>query len=125
MNAEANAKVELGIVPMANDVFRGSDLRSFSMNIQKRIMLKDTIKAAELQIKDIDEVLTGAMSNKDTEALMWGNHKVEIITKTNNRLVKEKLIENGVSAQVIADSMVTSYSSYLQVREIKAKESEE
>jgi hypothetical protein len=124
MNEEANAKVESRTVPMVNDIFEGSDLKSFSIRVQRRISLKDMIKIMEKEIEEIDERLTGQLASKDSIVVAWGDYRVEIVSKTNNRLVKEKLIENGVSAQVIANSMVTSYSSYLQVREIKSSKDE-
>jgi len=79
------------------------------MKISARNVLSATVKS----------VTPGAVDTEVVVELSPGIEIVSIITKTNSRLDKTKLLENGCPADVIAKSMVESQSSFLEVREIK------
>jgi hypothetical protein len=120
---QAEAKQEIGLVPDVRDVLHGAELRSFGHYVDKRMTLKAKIKEMEEEITAINGELTGILAVHDvTTGLMHGNYKCQIISKENKRLDKEKLLENGVSASIIAKSTVTTQSSYLDVREVKGKD---
>jgi hypothetical protein len=116
---EAEAKEVLGIVPDSGDILKGAELRVFGQYLDQRVMMKKAIKEFEAKIKAIDEKLIGSLADHDCEKVMHGLFRVAIITKTNSRLDKEKLLKNGVPAGVIALSMVNTQFSYLDVREKK------
>jgi hypothetical protein len=102
------------------EVLDGEDLGIFQDAVDRRIELKGMIKLMEAEIKDLDnDILIPALTKHDVDKLAHGNYNVSIITKTNSRLDKTKLLENGCPADVIAKSMVESQSSFLEVREIK------
>jgi hypothetical protein len=101
------------------NVLEGNELIAFSKEVDRRVELKNQIKELEGLVKVIDEKLLITLCEKDCDRTICGTHRVNIVTKTNTRLDKEKLLLNGVPANVIQLSTVTSQSSFLEVREIK------
>lgn len=114
-------EAETVIVKDAREVFNGDTLDQFSRLVEDRLNAKVAIAQAEKIVKQVDEKLTELMALNDCDKVMHGRHRCQIISKTNSRLDKEKLMMNGVPVAVIERSMTVSYSSYLEIREIKDK----
>lgn len=115
-------EAETVIVKDAREVFNGeAELDEFSRLVESRIIAKDAIKHYEAAVKKVDEQLVRLMTQRDCDRVQHGQHRCQIISKTNSRLDKELLMLNGCPAKVIEASMKVSHSSYLEIREIKDK----
>jgi uroporphyrinogen-III synthase len=106
----------LGVVPEWNTY---QDLRKldFGELCEKRQRLADEIKFREEKKKELDEEITAALAVAGVEKCAWEGRNVQIVHKAGSRrIVAEKLLENGVPADVIADSTVEGNpSSYLLI----------
>lgn len=108
------------VVKDAREVFENeTTLQTFSNLVEERLNAKEAIKLAEAIVKKVDDKLTVLLTDRDCDKVLYGRHRVGIISKENRRLDKELLMMNGVSVKVIEASMKVSHSSYLEVRELK------
>lgn len=111
------ANSEVVVIPSVIDVLKDDELMSFLNVAEERIELKKDKDRIEARIKELNDDLTNALASADVPKAVFAGYVFQIVSKTNSKLSKEKLIENGVSATVIAKSMIESQSSYLEVRE--------
>jgi hypothetical protein len=107
------------VTPNAHDILPGDSLKQFIPLANERIDLKQQKDIIEARIKELNDLLTPIIAELEVPKAGYCGFVFNIITKTNTKLSKEKLIENGVSASVIAASTTSSQSSYLEVREQK------
>lgn len=103
----------------AREVFEGLQLSEFGQLVDHRTLLRQRKRDLESQIEDLDEKIVRLLADHDCERVQHGNVRCQIITKENKRLDKERLLMNGVAMRVIEASTVTTYSTYLDVRETK------
>lgn len=96
-------------------------MSEFTVLADERIELKRQKDVIEVRIKELNDLLTPLVCEEATAKVDYGGYTFGIVTRTNEKLDREKLLLNGVAASVIAASITTSTSSFLDVREIKAK----
>jgi hypothetical protein len=100
--------------PDAREVLGNNHLREFSHLLEQRSALKDTIKAAESAVKDVDARITQILTDHDVPKVQYGDKKVSICQGSRSTLSKTALLEHGVAAAVIEDcTSITTYNYLL------------
>ena len=112
---EVEALEDLSIVPNANDVFGGANLRSFSHYMDERITVMDQIKELEAYKKELDSKLTGLMTDYSTIKVTYNGRAVSLVEGSRTSLSKEKLLLKGVPATTIVECTDVSHYNYLLV----------
>lgn len=89
----------------------------FSKLCQRRIQLKALIAEAEEEIKEtLDPAITQMLVDNDTIKVQYGEVAVSLVEGRRSSLSKEKLVERGVEASLIAECTTTTVYSYLLIR---------
>jgi hypothetical protein len=90
----------------------GKKRLSFGEMVNLSIDLKAEIEYRERIRKEIQTHIEAAMLLADETEVMWENYPVQLITRAGSRkIVPEKLLEQGVPADVIAKATVISAES--------------
>lgn len=92
-----------------------TDAATFSRLLEHRMALKVQIKEMEEELKELDPKITQMMVDSDTVSVTYDDKPVTIVETRRRNLSKEKLIERGVPASLVAECTTESVYSYLKV----------
>jgi len=118
MTNEAEAKIELGVIPDAREVF-GRRYQKFSQLVGEFKAAQEVKRQAEAEAKRIDKLLQEFWTDCQAKTVMDDKLKVTLVQSSNSHISKERLIELGVAATVIRDATKTVYYSFVKVTEGK------
>lgn len=94
----------LGLVPAWDSVGELRDL-DFDKLVEKRTRLMDEIRFREEKRRELDEQIMAALAVSGVDKVTWEDRPVQIVNSRGaSKIVPEKLLMHGVSADVIADS---------------------
>jgi hypothetical protein len=93
----------------------------FAELLEARTRIKDEIEFRKAKLDKLDEEIQVAMMVAGTEKVNWEDRPVQIVhSRSGSKIVAEKLLMNGVSADVIAESTEPGKEySYLLVGKAK------
>jgi hypothetical protein len=99
--------------PDARSVLNDAELARFSHIVEQRQASKALIKAAEEEIKKLDEDITSILTDVGIPKVQYGDMGVALVQGKRSNLSKERLLELGVAATTIAAA--TTHTSYTYV----------
>ncbi len=113
MTNEAEAKVDLGVVPDAKEVF-GRRYKTWLSLVEELAASNEVKKQAEAESKRLNGLLQDLWADCEAKKVMAGDLPVHLVQSHNSTVSKELLLEAGVAATVIRDcTKVTPYSYIL------------
>lgn len=118
MTNEAAAKVDLGIVPMASEVF-GRRYRKFTELVAELSAANQVKKQADEESKRLNAELQAMWADVPAKTVLDDRVRITLVQSSNSHISKERLLELGVTATVIRDATKTVEYSYVKVTEPK------
>lgn len=112
---------EIGLVPDSSVVFGNGELKKFGTLVDTRQELKSMIKGAEEEIKALDAKLTEMLTQHDTVKVQHSDYRVSLCQGSSSSLSKDRLLQLGVTATVIAQATTSKTYTYLLVSVPKPK----
>jgi hypothetical protein len=95
---------DIGIVPVWSE-FKELKQLGFDKLVETRTRIKDEIAFRTEKLKELDDEISAAMAVSGAEKVLWEDRPVQIVhSKSGDKIVAEKLLMAGVSADVIAAS---------------------
>jgi hypothetical protein len=110
--AEAQARIDLGKVPSYQDLKLGI---KFARAVLDRQDLSDQIKDLEEKKGRVTDYLFEEVAQSGVQKVGVDDYVVQIVDSERKTLSAEKLLEAGVSADVIARCMEVKHSTFLRV----------
>lgn len=119
--AERAAEAELGIVRTSEELF-GKRARAFERLVGDYRGISETLKSLEEEKKQLQKQIQQYFVDAGTKTVLADSSRVTLVqNQGQSRVDKVKLLEHGVSAQVIADCTVTG-NPFEYVKVTPAKE---
>lgn len=93
----------LGIVPSWTE-YKELRMLNFDDMVEKRTQIKDEIEFRKAKLDQLDDQIQAAMAVAGTEKVLWEDRPVQVVhSRSGSKIVAEKLLISGVSADVIAE----------------------
>lgn len=120
MTNEAEAKVDLGVIPDAKEVF-GRRYKTFIGLVEELRSANEVKRQAEAESKRLNGLLQEMWADCEAKTVTDDRVKITLVSSSNSHVSKEKLLELGVPATVIRDATTIKAYQYVLVTEPKGK----
>ncbi len=87
--------------------------------IARRSLVYDEKKAAEAELKDINEDISGLMAMLDDKAVLCEGWKITLAEGVKRTLKKDILLTLGVAVETLAEATIETPYTRLTVTEVK------
>ena len=118
MTREAEAKIELGIVPAASEVF-GRKYRKFTELVADLRAVNELKRSAEEDSKRLNKELQSMWADVDAKTVLDNGAKVTLVSSSNSSIDKVKLVELGVRADIIVAATKTTAFQFVKITAAK------
>ncbi len=109
----------------AQHIFDPDELLTFEQHLLARTRLKNHIKRLTVDAKTHDEAIRALMLDHDATNVTYHQFAPKLVPVTRSTLSEKKLVENGVTADVIAASRVEKRSLMFRVDSVRPEDVEE
>lgn len=118
MTNEAEAKLDLNIVPEAAEVF-GRRYKKFTQLVGELRAANEVKKQADEESKRLNQELQSMWADVEAKTVLEDGCKVTLVSSSNSHVSKELLLGAGVAATVIRDCTKVVNYSFVKITEAK------
>lgn len=118
MTNQGEAKIELGIVPEASEVF-GRRYKSFAKIANELRGINEAKSQLEKESKVLTKQLLEMWADVPAKTVLEDGARVTLVSFTRETLDKQLLLENGVAASVITKSMKVTQVEFIKITAAK------
>lgn len=118
MTNQGEAKIELGIIPEASEVF-GRRYKSFAKIANELRGINEAKSQLEKESKVLTKQLLEMWADVPAKTVLEDGARVTLVSFARETLDKQLLLENGVAASVITKSMKVTQVEFVKITPAK------